>query len=170
MDQSKIGKFISIKRKEKNLTQLELADKLGVTDRTISNWENGKNMPDLSLFKPLCDILDISINELLSGEEITDEDYNDKLEENLINTISYVENKDKNLNLIRTIILLFLSVIGIVLNNIFVNDIESKNYINIVCLIVLIYYLKHLSIKYKLFRRIMALILVIVCIFCFILI
>ena len=170
MDQSKIGKFISIKRKEKNLTQLELADKLGVTDRTISNWENGKNMPDLSLFKPLCDILDISINELLSGEEITDEDYNDKLEENLINTISYVENKDKNINLIKAIILIILSVIGIVLNNIFVNDIESKNYINIVCLIVLIYYLKHLSIKYKLFRRIMALILVIVCIFCFILI
>ena len=170
MDQSKIGKFISIKRKEKNLTQLELADKLGVTDRTISNWENGKNMPDLSLFKPLCDILDISINEFLSGEEITDEDYNDKLEENLINTISYVENKDKNLNLFRTIILLLLSVIGIVLNNIFVNDIESKNYINIVCLIVLIYYLKQLAVKYKLFRRIMALILVIVCIFCFILI
>ena len=170
MDQSKIGKFISIKRKEKNLTQLELADKLGVTDRTISNWENGKNMPDLSLFKPLCDILDISINELLSGEEITDEDYNDKLEENLINTISYVENKDKNINLIKAVILIILSVIGIVLNNIFVNDIESKNYINIVCLIVLIYYLKHLSIKYKLFRRIMALILVIVCIFCFILI
>ena len=170
MDQSKIGKFISIKRKEKNLTQLELADKLGVTDRTISNWENGKNMPDLSLFKPLCDILDISINELLSGEEITDEDYNDKLEENLINTISYVENKDKNINLIKAIILIILSVIGIVLNNIFVNDIESKNYINIVCLIVLIYYLKHLAIKYKLFRRIMALILVIVCIFCFILI
>ena len=170
MDQSKIGKFISIKRKEKNLTQLELADKLGVTDRTISNWENGKNMPDISLIKQISNILDISINELLSGEEITDEDYNDKLEENLINTISYVENKDKNLNLFRTIILLLLSVIGIVLNNIFVNDIESKNYINIVCLIVLIYYLKQLAVKYKLFRRIMALILVIVCIFCFILI
>ena len=63
MNQEKIGKFIAEKRKERNLTQEQLAEKLGVTNRSISNWENGKNMPDLSLFKPLCNELNISINE-----------------------------------------------------------------------------------------------------------
>lgn len=63
MDQEKIGKFILECRKSKNLTQSELAEKLGITDKSVSNWENGRNMPDLSLFKPLCEILDISIND-----------------------------------------------------------------------------------------------------------
>ena len=62
MDQEKIGKFIANCRREKNFTQQELAEKLGVSDRSVSNWENGKNMPDLSLFKPLCEILEITIN------------------------------------------------------------------------------------------------------------
>ena len=70
MNQEKIGKFIAENRKVKKITQLELAEQLGVTDRAVSNWENGKNMPDLSLFKPLCDILGITINELMSGEKI----------------------------------------------------------------------------------------------------
>ena len=68
MDQEKIGKFIAKLRKEKKLSQKELAEKLGVSDRSISNWENGKNMPDLSLFKPLCEELGISINELMNGK------------------------------------------------------------------------------------------------------
>ena len=86
MNQEKIGRFIAVNRKKKKLTQSDLAEKLGVTDRSVSNWENGKNMPDLSLFKPLCDILGITINELLSGENVEEEDYKDKLEENFINT------------------------------------------------------------------------------------
>ncbi len=89
MNQEKIGKFISNKRKEKKITQSELAEKLGVSDRTIGNWENGRNMPDLSLFKPLCDELGITINELLSGEEIDKKDYQEKFEENIVNTIDY---------------------------------------------------------------------------------
>lgn len=93
MDQIKIGKFISIIRKEKKLTQKQLADKLGITDRAISKWENGKSMPDLSLLKPVCDVLDISINELLSGEKIED---NTNLEENIVTAIKY-SNKKKNL-------------------------------------------------------------------------
>ena len=88
MDQEKIGKFITSKRKEKNLTQSELAEILGVTDRAVSNWENGKNMPDLSLFKPLCEILNISINELMSGEKLNNKEYTEKLEENIIKTKS----------------------------------------------------------------------------------
>lgn len=64
MNQEKIGKYIVECRKKKNMTQQELAEKLGVSDRTIGNWENGRNMPDLSLFKPLSEILGISIAEI----------------------------------------------------------------------------------------------------------
>ena len=71
MDQKKIGKFILELRKENNMTQQDLANKIGVTDRAISKWENGRGMPDLSLMKPLCKELGITINELISGERIT---------------------------------------------------------------------------------------------------
>lgn len=89
MNQEKIGKFIATCRKEKKITQSELAEKLGVTDRSVSNWETGKNMPDLSLFKPLCLMLGITINELLSGERLSKEKYQEKFEENIVNTIDY---------------------------------------------------------------------------------
>lgn len=75
MIQEKIGKFIAESRKKQKLTQEQLAEKLGVTDRAVSNWENGKNMPDLSMFKLLCDELNISINELMSGEELDESRY-----------------------------------------------------------------------------------------------
>lgn len=93
MDQNKIGKFILELRKEKNMSQKELAQKLGVTDRAISKWENGRGMPDLSLMKPLCKELDITINDLLSGERIDKKDYQEKLEENILNTINYSNQK-----------------------------------------------------------------------------
>lgn len=93
MDQEKIGKFIAECRKAKKITQSELAEKLGVTDRSVSNWENGKNMPDLSFFKPLCNILDITINELLSGEKLSIDRYQEKFEENIVNTIDYSNKK-----------------------------------------------------------------------------
>lgn len=93
MNQEKIGKFIASCRKEKNITQQELAEKLGVSDRTIGNWENGRNMPDLSLFKPLCKELDITLNDLMSGEKVDRKEYQEKLEENIINTIDYTNKK-----------------------------------------------------------------------------
>lgn len=98
MNQEKIGKFIKILRKEKKLTQNELATKLGVTDKSISNWENGKNMPDLSLFKPLCEILGITINDLISGEKLNKDNYQEKFEENILNTIDYTNKKVTNKN------------------------------------------------------------------------
>lgn len=108
MNQEKIGKFILECRKDKKLTQSELAEKLGVTDKSISNWENGRNMPDLSLFKPLCDILDISINDLISGEKVSKDKYQDKFEENLISTIDYTTKKiiEKN-NVIGLLLIIF---------------------------------------------------------------
>ena len=75
MNQEKIGKFIAEVRKKKNMTQQELADKLCVTDRAVSHWENGRRLPDYSLLKELCDILSISINELFAGEKISNENY-----------------------------------------------------------------------------------------------
>ena len=71
MDQLKIGKFIAECRKQKNLTQMQLAEKLGITDKAISKWERGIAMPDTSIMLELCDILSISVNELLSGEKIS---------------------------------------------------------------------------------------------------
>lgn len=73
MDQDKIGKFIAELRKGKNLTQSELAEKLGITDRAVSKWENGRGLPDLSLIKDLCDQLGITVDELLCGERKTSE-------------------------------------------------------------------------------------------------
>lgn len=74
MNQEKIGRFIAENRKAKKLTQEGLAEKLGITNKSISKWENGICLPDSSLFKPLCKILDISINELFAGEKLNDED------------------------------------------------------------------------------------------------
>lgn len=82
MNQIKIGKFIAELRKEKDLTQKELANKIGVTDRAVSKWENGRGMPDVSLLRKISEIFDITVNELLSGEKIDDKDKAQKLEEN----------------------------------------------------------------------------------------
>ena len=113
MNQEKIGKFIAECRKQKKMTQYELGEKLGVTEKSISNWENGRNMPDLSLFKQLCEELNITINELLSGERISEENYQEKFEENIINTISYSNKKlEKKNQLIGLILMMF----GILMN------------------------------------------------------
>lgn len=84
MNQKKIGAFIAECRKRKKLTQLELAEKLCVTDRSVSNWENGVCLPDASLYRLLCDILQISINELFAGEFVCDENYKNVADENLL--------------------------------------------------------------------------------------
>ena len=110
MNQEKIGKFIAKCRKNKKMTQSELAEKLGVTDKSIGNWENGRNMPDLSLFKPLCDELNITINELLSGEVISKDKYQKKFEENIVNTIDY---STKRINKYNNIIGLLLVIFGL---------------------------------------------------------
>ena len=116
MNQEKIGKFIAQLRKEKNMTQLELAEKLGITDRAISKWENGRGMPDLSNIQLLCEILDISINELLNGERIKENQYQEKSEEIIVDTINYTENKLKKsktkfVTIFVVIVLIVLSVV-----------------------------------------------------------
>ena len=88
MNQVKIGKFICELRKEKKLTQEEVAKKLGVTDRAISKWENGRGMPDYSLLKPICDLFDISVNELLSGKRLSIKELKKVSDENIVNYLN----------------------------------------------------------------------------------
>lgn len=97
MEQAKIGKFIAECRKNKNMTQAELAEKLNITDRAISKWETGKGMPDSSIMLELCNELDISVNELLSGEVIKMENYNQKAEENLLEMKKQKEETDREM-------------------------------------------------------------------------
>ena len=97
MDQIKIGKFIAECRKKNNLTQMQLAEKLNITDRAISKWENGKAMPDSSIMLDLCNELKISVNELLSGEVLEMNSYNEKLELNLIDMVKQKEQSDNRL-------------------------------------------------------------------------
>jgi transcriptional regulator with XRE-family HTH domain/DNA-directed RNA polymerase subunit RPC12/RpoP len=97
MDQIKIGKFIQEKRKEKNITQSELAEILNITDRAISKWENGKCMPDVGIMQELCETLNITINDLFSGEVVNMKDTEKKLEENLLEMTRLKEEKDRQL-------------------------------------------------------------------------
>ena len=97
MDQIKIGKFIASCRKEQGMTQAVLAEKLGISDRAVSKWETGKSMPDSGIMLELCELLKINMNELLSGEHITMEDYNAKSEEVILGLKSENEKFAKRL-------------------------------------------------------------------------
>lgn len=104
MDQIKIGKFIAHCRKENNLTQMQLAEKLGITDRAVSKWENGKAMPDSSIMLELCKELKISVNDLLSGEIVTMDNYNKELEKNLLEMVKQKEESHRKLLRIEIVI------------------------------------------------------------------
>ena len=96
MDQSKTGKFIAQERRVQNLTQRQLADKLAISDKTVSKWECGKGLPEVSLMLPLCEILQITVNDLLSGEKVAEGDYQKKAEENMMDLIrENAENKER---------------------------------------------------------------------------
>ena len=96
MEQQRIGKFIHDLRKEKGLTQKQLADLIRVSDKTISKWETGRGIPDTAIMNELCEVLGISINELLSGEKLSVDNYNGKAEENMVNLLKDTEQqKDK---------------------------------------------------------------------------
>ena len=121
MDLDKIGKFIALNRKNKGLTQEQLAEKLGVTNKTISRWETGKYMPDLSLLKPLSEELGITLNELLSGEKIKEEKIVENTERNILNTIDYsskkVENEHKKISIILMILGAIISISALTIFN-----------------------------------------------------
>lgn len=124
MDQIRVGKFIAECRKKNNLTQMQLAEKLNITDRAISKWENGKGMPDASIMLGLCNELKISVNELLSGEEIEMNDYNEKMEQNLINMVKQKEESDKRLLTIEI-------VMGVAISAVFLALITVASFVEI---------------------------------------
>lgn len=97
MDQEKIGRFIAERRKSKKLTQIQLAEKLNITDRAVSKWETGKSMPDSSIMPQLCQILNISVNDLFNGEVIVMENYKEKTEQLLLEMSKQKEETDTKL-------------------------------------------------------------------------
>lgn len=118
MDQIKIGAFIAERRRHKGLTQASLAEQLGITDRAVSKWETGKSMPDSSLMLELCELLGITVNDLLTGEVVTVENYNKELEHKLLETMKEKEEADRRLLTLEifigvTVSVLFLSLIFI---------------------------------------------------------
>lgn len=104
MNQEKIGKFIAECRKEAGFTQASLGEKLGITDRAVSKWENGKSMPDISIMMELCELLNINVNELLTGERLSMENYKQKAEENLLELQKQEELNNKKLLMLENVI------------------------------------------------------------------
>lgn len=119
MDLNKIGKFISEERKKKNYTQKQLADILNVSDRTISKWECGKGIPEISLLQPLCEELGISVNELLSVERLDKEEYMKKAEQNMVHLVE--EKKENRIKLILILLMGIISIISFVTITVVVN-------------------------------------------------
>lgn len=97
MDQIKIGKFIAQERKSKGYTQKQLAEILGISDKTISKWERGNGFPEVSLLLPLCNELKVSVNELLTGERVSESDYRKKAEENMLNLVKEAQESKKKI-------------------------------------------------------------------------
>lgn len=121
MDQIKIGRFIAEKRKERGLTQAQLAETFGITDRAVSKWETGRSLPDASIMLELCGLLGITVNDLLCGEVVSMEKYNEETEKNLIEMVRQKEAADKRLltveivfGLISTAFLFAMLAVGVV--------------------------------------------------------
>ncbi len=111
MDQIKIGKFIAECRRKQGLTQMQLAERLGITDRAVSKWENGRSMPDSSIMLDLCMVLKITVTDLLNGEVVTMDNYKEKYEKNILDMVKQKEEADKSLLLLERVIGIFSIII-----------------------------------------------------------
>lgn len=114
MDQIKTGNYIAGLRKEKNMTQRELAERINVSDKTISKWETGKSMPDLDCIGKLCETLGVSVNEIISGESLSADDYSRKAEETIM-TLMEENEKNKKGNMTMTIVGIVMLIIAIIM-------------------------------------------------------
>ena len=161
MNQEKIGKFIARCRKDKKMTQSELAEKLGVTDKSIGNWENGRNMPDLSLFKPLCDVLGITINDLLSGEKISKDKYQERFEENIVNTIDYSTKRiNKYSNVIGILLVIFGLFISMSAIMIFPSESSWGSIYSVFGVVLFVIGISKLTNKMKMWKRLLLILLI----------
>ena len=134
MNQTKIGRFIAERRRSINLTQAQLAEKLNITDRAVSKWENGKAMPDSSIMLELCSILKISVTDLLNGEVIEMKDFNEKAEQNLIDMVKQKEQNDKQL-LIFECVIGFLSVLFLLSLTFIASYLEMEDWFRIALIV-----------------------------------
>lgn len=133
MDLVKIGKYISGKRKALGMTQKQLAEKLNMSDKSVSKWERGICLPDVSVYMELCEILGISINEFLAGEDIDAENVEKKSEDNIIQVTKDSKKKQKNLKSILAVVTTFAVIMVLVLGAVFVHKVmQPKNYITAV--------------------------------------
>lgn len=106
MDQILIGRFIAQERKRKGYTQRQLSDKLGISDKTVSKWERGNGFPEVSLLLPLCNELDITVNELLAAQRVPEGEYRKRAEENMVNLVKEAQESKKNIILSASVALL----------------------------------------------------------------
>lgn len=134
MDQIQIGKFIAETRKSINLTQRQLADALSISDKTVSKWECGKGLPDVSLMLPLCNILNIPVNDLLSGEKVSEADYQKKAEGNMISLME--ENKENRKRMVQSVITGIITIIAVVALIVIASFISLPTIIRIALIIV----------------------------------
>lgn len=133
MDLVKIGKYIAGKRKALGMTQKQLAEKLNMSDKSVSKWERGICLPDVSVYMELCEILGISINEFLAGEDIDAENVEKKSEDNIIQVTKDSKKKQKNLKSILAVVTIFAVIMVLVLGAVFVHKVmQPKNYITAV--------------------------------------
>ena len=133
MDLVKIGKYIAGKRKSLGMTQKQLAEKLNMSDKSVSKWERGICLPDVSVYMELCEILGISINEFLAGEDIDAENVEKKSEDNIIQVTKDSKKKQKNLKSILAVVTTFAVIMVLVLGAVFVHKVmQPKNYITAV--------------------------------------
>ena len=133
MDLVKIGKYIAGKRKALGMTQKQLAEKLNMSDKSVSKWERGICLPDVSVYMELCEILGISINEFLAGEDIDAENVEKKSEDNIIQVMKDSKKKQKNLKSILAVVTTFAMIMVLVLGAVFVHKVmQPKNYITAV--------------------------------------
>ena len=156
MNQEAIGKFIAECRKEKGLTQLQLAEQLNITNRAVSKWETGKSCPDASIMLELCNILGITVNELLSGERISMENYQKKAEENLVELQEKKEKTMKDYKKLEKIWIIAAAVL--VTAHFVINSCFPENHgtgmglllLGILLITLVIFFFRHYEIKIKL--------------------
>ena len=127
MDLVKIGKYIAGKRKALGMTQKQLAEKLNMSDKSVSKWERGICLPDVSVYMELCEILGISINEFLAGEDIDAENVEKKSEDNIIQVTKDSKKKQKNLKSILAVVTTFAVIMVLVLGAVFVHNVMQPN-------------------------------------------
>ena len=134
MDQVQIGKFIAERRKHSMLTQMQLAEKLGITDRAVSKWETGKSLPDSSIMLELCAILEITVNDLLSGEVVTMENQTQEMEKKLLELVRQKEDNDRRLLTLEWVIVI-LSCIVLFIPLVIANTVSMEEWIKHVIII-----------------------------------